>query len=586
MALAKACPNEYPYPRPELQLESPFLPLLEKRERLKFVSQHARLQVMSVNLRTLIVNKSTKISEIIEIFSQSDTDLLLVDENTIVTKPHLELLTDYPRSSTTALVAPMFKGDLRVTGDRIAGASSKFHKLDGGNNTFVGIMRLSQNQREAIIETLSKVTNSESYGEAIDLVLVALVRAAIVVTPASLTSAPFIRSSDESAKEKVQSEINALNIARLRLKMANRANDGFFSVFVLRKFSKLFTWVAVRLKMTPNQVTLISFAIGLLSAYEFSRGDFWSIFIGAALLQLSIIIDCVDGELARYTRQFSALGAWLDAITDRIKEYLVFFALAYGAEKNGHNLWIPAMFMMVFQTFRHLSDYNFARINKVRSTNLPVIDFNQASDGFIPVDKVKKSRFEYWAKKALQFPIGERWLVISASSVIGGAAFTFTVMPILATISIVAIFRSRVRKTLTWPKVRVNKNLIDDQLDYFKNDNSTNRFDWLEPSLLRAFEGAFFIWVALITDVSRPVIFLLLFSILFNHYDNMYRALQNERKPKWLAIAGGFILGRIALVGIFLALGWSLVPLVWYLGILFFLVSSGQWVAGHKARAK
>jgi hypothetical protein len=541
---------------------------------------------MSVNLRTLIVNKSTKISEIIEIFSQADTDLLLVDENTIVTKPHLELLTDYPRSSTTALVAPMFKGDLRVTGDRIAGASSKFHKLDGGNNTFVGIMRLSQNQREAIIETLSRVTNSESYGEAIDLVLVALVRAAIVVTPASLTSAPFIRSSNESAREKVQNEINALNIARLRLKMANRANDGFFSVFVLRKFSKLFTWAAVRLRMTPNQVTLISFAIGLLSAYEFSRGDFWSIFIGAVLLQLSIIVDCVDGELARYTRQFSALGAWLDAITDRIKEYLVFFALAYGAEKNGHNLWIPAIFMMVFQTFRHLSDYNFARINKVRSTNLPVIDFNQASDGFIPVDKVKKSRFEYWAKKALQFPIGERWLVISASSVIGGAAFTFTVMPILATISIVAIFRSRIRKTLTWPKMRVNKNLIDDQLDYFKNENSTNRFDWLEPSILRALEGAFFIWVALITDVSRPVIFLLLFAILFNHYDNMYRALQNERKPKWLAIAGGFILGRIALVGIFLALGWSLVPLVWYLGILFFLVSSGQWVAGHKARAK
>ncbi len=541
---------------------------------------------MSVNLRTLVVNKSTKISEIIEIFSQSETDLLLVDENTIVAKPHLELLTDYPRSTTAALVAPMFKGDLRVTGDRIASASSKFHKLEGGNNTFVGIMRLSQNQREEIIQTLKEVINSESYGEAIDLVLVALVRAAIVVTPASLTSAPFIRSSDELAKEKVQNEINALKIARLRLKMANRANDGFFSVFVLRKFSKLFTWAAVRLRMTPNQVTLISFAIGLLSAYEFSRGDFWSTFIGAVLLQLSIIVDCVDGELARYTRQFSALGAWLDAITDRIKEYLVFFALAYGAEKNGLNLWIPAIFMMVFQTFRHLSDYNFARINKVRSTNLPVIDFNQASDGFVPVDKVKKSRFEYWAKKALQFPIGERWLVISTSSVIGGAAFTFTVMPILATISIVAIFRSRIRKTLTWPKARVNKNLIDDQLDYFKNESSTNRFDWLEPSLLRAFEGAFFIWVALITDVSRPVIFLLLFAILFNHYDNMYRALQNERKPKWLSIAGGYILGRIALVGIFLALGWSLVPLVWYFGILFFLVSSGQWVAGHKVRAK
>ncbi|CAN2170576.1 CDP-alcohol phosphatidyltransferase [Candidatus Nanopelagicaceae bacterium] len=539
---------------------------------------------MSVNLRSLAVNKSTKISEIIEIFSQGDTDLLLVDENSIVSKPHLELLTDYPRGTTTALVAPMFKGDTRVTGDRIAGASSKFHTIERGNNNFVGILRLSQNQREAIIETLEKVKNSEAYGEAIDLVLVALVRAAIVVTPASLTGAPYIRSADEVAKVKVQEEINGLNIARLRLKMANRANDGMFSVFVLRKFSKLFTWAAVRLKMTPNQVTLISFAVGLLSAYEFSRGTFWTIFAGAILLQLSIIIDCADGELARYTRKFSGLGAWLDAITDRIKEYLVFFALAYGADKNGRDLWIPAMFMMVFQTFRHLSDYNFARINKVRSTNLPVIDFNQASDGYIPVDKVKKSRLEYWSKKAIQFPIGERWLVISASSIIGGAGFTFTIMPILALISIVLIFRSRVRKSRTWPKERVNKNLIDDQLDFFKNENSTNRFDWLEPSILRALEGAFFIWAVSVTDLNRPAAFLLLFAIIYSHYDALYRALQSERKPKWLAISGGFILGRIALLGIFLALGWSIVPLVWYFCVLFFVISSIQWVVGHKAR--
>ena len=539
---------------------------------------------MSVNLRSLAVNKSTKISEIIEIFSQGDTDLLLVDENSIVSKPHLELLTDYPRGTTTALVAPMFQGDTRVTGDRIAGASSKFHTIDRGNNSFVGILRLSQNQREAIIETLEKVKNSEAYGQAIDLVLVALVRAAIVVTPASLTGAPYIRSADEVAKVKVQEEINGLNIARLRLKMANRANDGLFSVFVLRKFSKLFTWAAVRLKMTPNQVTLISFAVGLLSAYEFSRGTFWTIFAGAILLQLSIIIDCADGELARYTRKFSGLGAWLDAITDRIKEYLVFFALAYGADKSGRDLWIPAMFMMVFQTFRHLSDYNFARINKVRSTNLPVIDFNQASDGYIPVDKVKKSRLEYWSKKAIQFPIGERWLVISASSIIGGAGFTFTIMPILALISIVLIFRSRVRKSRTWPKERVNKNLIDDQLDFFKNENSTNRFDWLEPSILRALEGAFFIWAVSVTDLNRPAAFLLLFAIIYGHYDALYRALQSEHKPKWLAFSGGFILGRILLLGIFLALGWSIVPLVWYFCTLFFVISSIQWVVGHKAR--
>ena len=541
---------------------------------------------MSENLRTFSVHTGTKISEILDVFQSSNQDLLLVDENSVVTQPHLELLTDYPRTVTTALVAKVKGGLTRTSQGRITGATSGYHEVGHGNHAFLGIMRLSQMQRAEVIEVLTKVKNTKHAGNAIDLVLVALVRAALVVAPAEVAGAPYIRSSDAAEREAVKREIAALNDARLRLKLANRANDGFFSVFFLRKFSKLFTWAAVRLKMTPNQVTLISFAVGLYSAYQFSQGTFWSIFAGAVLLQLSIIIDCVDGELARYTRQFSQLGAWLDAITDRIKEYLVFFALAYGAAKDGRDLWIPAMGMMLFQTFRHLSDYNFARINKIRSTQLQPLDFEIKNDGYVSTEREKKSRFEYWSKKAVQFPIGERWLVISVSSVIGGAAFTFTIMPILALLSIALVFRGRIRKTLTWPKERVNKNLIDDQLDSFKNEDSTNRFDWLEPSLLRLIEGAVFIAIAFTTDLDRSVLFLLLFAILFNHYDNMYRALQGEAKPKWLSFAGGFIVGRLLVLAILVWSGVSLLPLLYYLGALFFVISSVQWVASRKAGAK
>ena len=541
---------------------------------------------MTGNLRTFDVHPSTKIAEILQAFESSNQDLLLIDEGSVVSQPHLELLTDYPRTVTTALVAKTKDGLTRVSQGRITGASSDFHEVGHGNHTFLGIVRLSQSQRSEIIEILSKVKDTNHPGNALDLVLVALVRAALVVAPAEVAGAPHIRSSNASERESVRKEIASLNDARLRLKLANRANDGFFSVFFLRKFSKLFTWLAVRLKMTPNQVTLISFAVGLLSAYEFSRGDFWSIFIGAVLLQLSIIIDCVDGELARYTRQFSQLGAWLDAITDRIKEYLVFFALAYGAAKDGRDLWVPAMGMMLFQTFRHLSDYNFARINKIRSTQLLPISFEIKSDGFINVEREKKTRFEYWSKKALQFPIGERWLVISASSVIGGAAFTFTIMPILSLISIALVFRGRIIKTLTWPKDRVNRNLIDDQLDTFRDPKSNNRFDWVEPSILRFFEGAVFIALAVFSDLDRSVLFLLLFAILFNHYDNMYRALQSEAKPRWLSIAGGFIAGRLLVLAAFIWTGLSLLPLVYYFGILFFVISSTQWVTSRKAGAE
>jgi hypothetical protein len=244
------------------------------------------------------------------------------------------------------------------------------------------------------------------------------------------------------------------------------------------------------------------------------------------------------------------------------------------------------MGMMLFQTFRHLSDYNFTRINKIRSTQLQPMDFEIKNDGHITTEREKKSRFEYWSKKAVQFPIGERWLVISASSVIGGAAFTFTIMPILAFLSITLVFRGRIRKTLTWPKNRVNRNLIDDQLDTFKSEKSENRFDWLEPSILRLIEGAVFITLAITTELDRSVLFLLLFAILFNHYDNMYRALQSEAKPKWLSIAGGFVPGRLLVLTVLLWQGLSLLPLLYYLATLFFVISSVQWVASRKVAAK
>jgi hypothetical protein len=66
----------------------------------------------------------------------------------------------------------------------------------------------------------------------------------------------------------------------------------------------------------------------------------------------------------------------------------------------------------------------------------------------------------------------------------------------------------------------------------------------------------------------------------------MYRALQGEAKPKWLSIAGGFIVGRLLMIAALVWAGVSLLPLLYYLGALFFVISSVQWVASRKAVAK
>lgn len=537
-------------------------------------------------LTSLVVTSSTKVREILDSFKALDSDLLLLDQNSVIAQPHLELLTDYPRSASVALVSTQKNGDTLVRQNRIASASSSSHKVTIGNRNFAGAIRISQRQRDEVIKALEGAANSELSGNAIDLVLVALTRARVQVDAAELWAAPYARSSDDLVREKVKSELANLNMGKLRLKMANRANDGFYSVFFLRKFSKLLTWLAVRVNATPNQVTLISFAIGLYSAFCFTKGTFSQTLLGAVLLQLSIIVDCVDGELARYTRKFSKLGAWLDAVTDRVKEYMVFLGLAIGAEKSGQDLWIPALVMMLIQTFRHLSDYNFARSIKQRAEEqfLAPIDFSADFDGIIPSEREPKGRLRYWLGKIIQFPIGERWLVISASAVIGGASFTFTVMPILAFISALVVFRGRTIRTLKMQKERSRGILISAQQDsLFVRLSFLKRFDWIEPSFLRVIEFAFLLWVFIRNEQINMVSFIIFFAIVFHHYDNLYRSLQNEKKPIWLSSLGLFIEGRLLVLAIAAFSGWSLDYFAWYFSTLFLVISSVQWVLSHRA---
>jgi len=541
---------------------------------------------MDKSLTTVLVTSSTTVREVLGSFKATTDDLLLLDQNSVIAKPHLELLTDYPRSASVALVATQKNGDTLVRQNRIASASSQSHKVTVGNRNFAGALRISQNQREEVIKALEEAIDSRLPGNAIDLSLVALTRARVQVDAADLWAAPYARSADNLVRESVASELESLNLGQLRLKMANRANDGFYSVFFLRKFSKLLTWLAVRVKATPNQVTLISFAIGLYSAFCFTKGSFSQTLLGAVLLQISIIVDCVDGELARYTRKFSKLGAWLDAVTDRVKEYMVFLGLAIGAEKSGEDLWIPALVMMLIQTFRHLSDYNFARSVKLRAESqfLAPIDYAADFDGIVPTEREPKGRLRYWLGKIIQFPIGERWLVISASAVIGGASFTFTVMPILAAISALVVYRGRIMRTLKMERVSSRGILISAQQDsLILKLNFIKRFDWLAPSLLRAIETLLLLWIFIINEQINTVTFIIIFTIVFHHYDNLYRSLQNEKKPVWLSRLGLFIEGRLLLLGIAAFGEWNLSYIAWYFALLFLLTSSLQWVLSHRA---
>jgi phosphatidylglycerophosphate synthase len=549
------------------------------------------------------VKSSDTLSDLLKHFADASDDIVLLDENSVITEPHLQLLTDFPRSASAALVGKQTdSADTLVRAAQVVSASSASHKPTEANRVFTGAIRISKKQSAEITKALEAAISRKGKGHALDLLLVALVRATIRVDAVELVEAPFARSEDETVRAETTNTLSKVKIPMLRLKLANRANDGFFSVFFLRRVSKLLTWAAVKIGATPNQVTIASFAIGLYAAYLFAQGDTWSLIGGAILLQVSIIVDCVDGEIARYTRKFSELGAWLDAITDRVKEYAVFLGLAYGAfVHNGQNLWVLAAVLMAIQTFRHLSDYNFSQVVKARASEeiqVPV-DFMAEWDGITAqMEEVDaddehaytKRRLRYWLGKIVIFPIGERWLAISFTAAVGGALFTFTALPILALFSMVWVYRVRIAKTLVIAKTRIQSQVIARQLDLgFSTKSFLTRFDWLEPSLLRAVElGAIIALFAATGHLEGGLGvagFVILFSIAFHHYDNLYRSMQNEQKPQWLSVLGLSVPGRIALLVLATILGWNLTFIAAYFSVLFLVASSFQWVVSHRARS-
>ena len=144
------------------------------------------------------------------------------------------------------------------------------------------------------------------------------------------------------------------------LDSAVKANDGFFTTFFVSPYSKYIARWAARRGFTPNQVTTVSLLIGIAAAVAFATGSRAGLIAGAVLLQIAFTTDCVDGQLARYTRRFSKLGAWLDSVFDRAKEYAVFAGLALGSTRGGESAWVLAGCALGLQTFRHTVEFSYA----------------------------------------------------------------------------------------------------------------------------------------------------------------------------------------------------------------------------------
>jgi len=130
------------------------------------------------------------------------------------------------------------------------------------------------------------------------------------------------------------------------LALQTAGSDGFLARHLSRRVSRFMSRSLVRTPVAPNQITLGGASIGMIGALFFSWGGYWPQLVGSLLFLFCIIVDGVDGEIARLKLRETPFGHRLDVITDNIVHIAIFVGVALGLYRDSgdsgylHILWI------------------------------------------------------------------------------------------------------------------------------------------------------------------------------------------------------------------------------------------------------
>lgn len=110
--------------------------------------------------------------------------------------------------------------------------------------------------------------------------------------------------------------------------------EGFVDRHFNRKCSKWITRMLLRTPLTPNAVTVLATVVGLLAAMAFAWGGYAAGIVGALLFQLSAILDCCDGEVARLKFMESSFGEQLDVALDNVVHIGLYAGMGWAAYRS------------------------------------------------------------------------------------------------------------------------------------------------------------------------------------------------------------------------------------------------------------
>jgi len=124
-----------------------------------------------------------------------------------------------------------------------------------------------------------------------------------------------------------------------------RANaEHWTASLYLRDLSPYVTWMFLKTRISANGVTALMILVGWSTAAALLIPGVWGALLALVLGQLQMLIDCCDGEVARWRKTSSPAGVFLDKVGHYSTEALIPIALgiraaAYPFEAPADFLW-------------------------------------------------------------------------------------------------------------------------------------------------------------------------------------------------------------------------------------------------------
>jgi phosphatidylglycerophosphate synthase len=554
--------------------------------------------------------------------------VLVCADNVVAHRSLLLMLATEPAGRSTALVVADPAGDLRDDRGRLVSAA-------GGTGTvrYAGALCLAP----ADLPLLAKVADRpDLLGALLDAGLVP------IATPVRLLRAELVHTDDDLAR--ARATVAAVDEDAARLRLAVKEKDDFFTTYAVSTWSPLVTKAAARLGLTPTGVTALSVLFAVAAALAFWQASRPAMIAGGILLYLGFVLDCVDGQLARYTRRFDAFGGWLDTMADRAKEYTVYAGLAAGAERMGLSYgWPLAITAILLQTVRHMTDTWYGALHdEAAARPRPAATGGVGARLSAASTRVQgdTGSVAYWLKRIVVFPIGERWALIAVLAMVGNGRVALAA--VVGWGLLAAGYTLALRSLRSWSMRVAVLNTVDTARH--RDDGPLVRrllgraglggplpfavvaaaaplaltvsllagrpeppakaavvivalvilaaglpararhdgpLDWLVPAALRAAEYLFVVAVSVSGTVPAPVVFLLLFTLALRHYDLTARMEKGAPSGRGGAPIGWD--GRVALLTVAALAGQATVgvlALVVLTGGAFLLNAIADWRTG------